>query len=60
MNMAMTVEQWLGEDNQLGLDIWHKKYQRDDESFEQWLDRVSGGDEKVKELIRDKKFFFFF
>ena len=56
--MAMTVEQWLGEDNQLGLDIWHKKYQRDDESFEQWLDRVSGGDEKVKELIRDKKFLF--
>lgn len=56
--MAMTVEQWLGEDNQLGLDIWHKKYQRDDENFEQWLDRVSGGDEKVKELIRDKKFLF--
>ena len=22
----MTVEEWLGEDNQLGTDIWTKKY----------------------------------
>ena len=24
----MTVEEWLGEDNQLGTDIWTKKYWR--------------------------------
>ena len=28
------------------------------ETFEEWLDRVSGGDEKIKKLIREKKFLF--
>ena len=32
------------------------KYQYNNETFEEWLDRVSAGDEEVKELIRDKKF----
>ena len=27
----MRIEDWLGEDNELGCDIWHKKYQYDDE-----------------------------
>ena len=54
----MTIEQWLGADNQLGIDIWHKKYQRNDESFEEWLDRVSGGDANVRQLIKEKKFLF--
>ena len=53
----MKVEDWLG-DNQLSLDIWHKKYQVDNENFEQWLNRISGGTEEVKELIRAKKFLF--
>lgn len=52
----MTVEQWLGEDNKLGQDIWHKKYQKNDETFDQWLDRVSLGDPEVRELIKEKKF----
>lgn len=54
----MTVEQWLGKDNKLGADIWHRKYQRNGESFDQWLDRVSGGDTEVKRLIKSKKFLF--
>ena len=54
----MFVEDWLGKDNQLGIDIWKKKYQRNDESFEGWLERVSGGDADVAELIADKKFLF--
>ena len=54
----MRLEQWLGEDNKLGMDIWTKKYQQNGESFDEWLDRVSGGDENVKELIIDKKFLF--
>lgn len=54
----MRLEQWLGEDNKLGMDIWTKKYQQNGESFDDWLDRVSGGDENVKELIIDKKFLF--
>lgn len=53
----MQIEEWLG-NNQLSLDIWSKKYRNDNEDFEQWLDRVSGGTEEVKELIRAKKFLF--
>ena len=53
----MTEREWLNE-NQLSLDIWHKKYQIGGETFEEWLDRVSGGDKDVRELIRDKKFIF--
>ena len=44
--------------SQLGMDIWAKKYQNNGESFEEWLDRVSGGDKDVKQLIADKKFLF--
>ena len=54
----MTEFEWLGEDNQIGIDIWRKKYQRNDETFEQWLDRVSGGNHEVRELIKEKKFLF--
>ena len=54
----MRLEQWLGKDNKLGMDIWTKKYQQNNESFDEWLDRVSGGDENVRELIIDKKFIF--
>ena len=52
----MNVEQWLGKENQLGIDIWHKKYQYNNESFDEWLDRVSGGDLELRQLIVDKKF----
>lgn len=44
--------------SELGEDIWKKKYQRNNESFDQWLDRVSGGDKRVAQLIIDKKFLF--
>lgn len=52
----MTLEQWLGKDNQLGQDIWKKKYQKNNETFDQWLDRVSNGNDEVRELIKKKKF----
>ena len=54
----MNVEDWLGADNQLGIDIWNKKYRYGDESFDDWLDRVSGGDTEVRQLIVEKKFLF--
>ena len=54
----MKIEQWLGEENSLGIDIWKNKYQQDNESFDEWLDRISGGDDSLKEQIRDKKFLF--
>lgn len=54
----MTVQEWLGKDNKLGIDIWERKYRYNNESFDEWLDRVSGGDKEVKKLIKDKKFLF--
>lgn len=50
----MEVQEWLGADNQLGLDIWQNKYRDDSETFDAWLDRVSGGDEQVRELIKEQ------
>ena len=52
------LEEWLGEKNQIGIDIWEKKYRYNNESFDEWVDRVSGGDEDIKELILSKKFLF--
>ncbi len=54
----MTVEEWLGEDNQLGTDIWAKKYCNEEESFEEWVGRISGGNEEIAQYIREKKFLF--
>ena len=54
----MTIQEWLGEDNQLGIDIWNKKYRYNNESFEEWIDRISSGDEELKQLILEKKFLF--
>lgn len=54
--MSVTVEQWLGKDNKIGIDIWHKKYQYNNENFEEWLDRVSAGDQELRKLIVEKKF----
>lgn len=50
------INNWLH--SELALNIWSRKYQFEGESFEQWLDRVSGGDKDLKELIFDKKFLF--
>ena len=54
----MTIQEWLGKDNKLGQDIWERKYQFNGETFDRWLDRVSGGNEEVKQLIKAKKFLF--
>lgn len=53
----MTAEEWLN-NNQLSLDIWHNKYEHENEGFEAWLDRVSGGNPEIKRLIKEKKFLF--
>lgn len=54
----MKIEEWLGQDNQLGMDIWKNKYCQDGEDFEQWLERISGGNREIAQLIREKKFLF--
>ena len=54
----MNERDWLGNKNPLVIDIWNKKYKYENETFEEWLDRVSGKDEDVKRLIKEKKFLF--
>jgi ribonucleoside-diphosphate reductase alpha chain len=54
----MKITEWLGEDNKLGIDIWERKYRFGNESFEQWLSRVSCENENIKQLIKEKKFLF--
>lgn len=53
----MKIQEWLG-DAELPITIWKNKYRNGDETFEQWLDRVSGGNQEIKQLIREKKFIF--
>ena len=53
----MTVNEWLN-GNQLSIDIWNNKYRYKDETLDQWFKRVSGGDENIERLIREKKFLF--
>jgi ribonucleoside-diphosphate reductase alpha chain len=48
---------WLN-GNQLSYDIWNNKYRFNGESFNEWLERVSGGDKEVSRLIEEKKFLF--
>ena len=54
----MLVQDWLGADNELGISIWERKYRNGNESFDEWLDRVSGKSPTVKKLIIEKKFLF--
>ncbi len=37
-------------------DIYEKKYRYDSETFDQFLDRVSGGNNPIKKAIKNKKF----
>ena len=41
---------------ELQRDIYEKKYRFQDETFEEFLDRVSGGNNKIKKLMKDRKF----
>lgn len=54
----MTIEDWLGQENQLGMDIWTKKYCSEGEDFEAWIQRISGGNEELGRYIKEKKFLF--
>jgi len=49
--------QWLNE-NELSYSIWENKYRFNNETFDQWLDRVSGNDKEIRRLIYEKKFVF--
>lgn len=53
----MEIQEWLN-NNQLSIDIFNNKYRHDNESLDEWLDRVSGGNSEIKRLIFEKKFLF--
>ena len=57
MTEIKTVEEWLG-NNKLSIDIFNKKYRYENETFLEWLNRVSNNNEDVKQLILEKKFLF--
>lgn len=44
--------------NDLMNTIWERKYRYHGESYDEWLDRVSGGDERVRKLIKEHKALF--
>ena len=54
----MLEREWLGEENQLGIDILQKKYCYEGEDFESWVNRISGGNEEIGQYIKEKKFLF--
>lgn len=51
----MQITDWLH--TKLGQDIWNGKY-KDNESLDEWLDRISGGNTSIRQLIVEKKFLF--
>ena len=48
---------WLNEKD-LGYSIWDKKYRNNNESFDDWLNRVSNNYSPIRKLIEEKKFIF--
>lgn len=54
----MTLEEWLGKENPLGIDIWNNKYKDQEETFDDWTTRITAGNPEAAELIRQKKFLF--
>ena len=53
----MGINEWLN-NNQLSIDIFNKKYRYNNETLDQWFDRVSGGNSQIRKLIEEKKFLF--
>ena len=52
------LNEWLGKNNDLGKDIWKKKYQYNEETLDEFFKRVSNGDKDIEELIRKQRFLF--
>lgn len=53
----MTINEWLN-DAELPITIWTNKYRNNNESFEQWLNRISSGNKDILEHIKNKRFIF--
>ncbi|MGL5458936.1 MAG: hypothetical protein ACRDBY_04925 [Cetobacterium sp.] len=55
-NIDKKALEWVG--HQLGYDIWNNKYRFNEESFDEWVERLSNGVHGLKELIINKKFLY--
>ena len=53
----MTAEEWLN-NAELPITIFNKKYRNENESLDEFFDRVSHGYGPIKKLIQEKKFIF--
>lgn len=51
----MNWNEWLGEENELGLSIANKKYRHGDETVEEFIHRACNGNEALMRLYREKK-----
>lgn len=54
----MLEQEWLGAQNKIGIDIWRNKYKNDSETFDAQVERISGHNQDVAQLIREQKFLF--
>lgn len=50
----MKLTEWLGS-NELSTDIWEKKYRHNNESLDEFFDRISNGNEEFRTLLIEKK-----
>lgn len=57
MDTDQKAFKWLN-NNELSYKIWDNKYRHNNESFSEWLHRVSGDNVQISELIYQKKFIF--
>ena len=52
----MNIQDWLGKDNQLGIDIVTNKYMKKDETFDEFINRISNNNSELKRVILEKKY----
>lgn len=52
----MRIEDWAS--GEFGVTLWENKYRHGDETFDEFLDRVSNNTPEVRKLIEEKKFLF--
>lgn len=51
----MKLENWI--DSKLSVDEFNKKYRNDNETFEEWLNRVTDNNQDIIDLILEKKIY---
>lgn len=50
----MKLTEWLGS-NELSTDIWEKKYRHNNETLDEFFDRISNGNEEFRTLLIERK-----